>query len=60
MVRGLHRRFHWPRWLALAIGYLVVLIVSLLLMAILAVGITQSLAGIDVAGMEDTPRGAAQ
>ncbi len=60
MVRVLHRRFHWPRWLALAIGYLVVLIVSLLLMAILAVGITQSLAGIDVAGMEDTTRGVAQ
>jgi predicted PurR-regulated permease PerM len=60
MVRVLHRRFHWPRWLALGIGYLVVLIVSLLLMAILAVGITQSLAGIDVAGMEDTTRGVAQ
>ena len=60
MVRGLHRRFHWPRWLALGVGYLVVLIVSLLLMAILAVGITQSLAGIDVAGMEETTRGVAQ
>jgi predicted PurR-regulated permease PerM len=60
MVRVLHRRFHWPRWLALGIGYLVVLIVSLLLIAILAVGITQSLAGIDIAGMEDTTRGVAQ
>ncbi|MEA2009321.1 MAG: AI-2E family transporter [Actinomycetota bacterium] len=60
MVRGLHRRVHLPRWLALAIGYLVVLIVSLLLMAILAVGITQSLAGIDVAGMEETTRDVAQ
>ncbi|MFV9672370.1 MAG: AI-2E family transporter [Acidimicrobiia bacterium] len=60
MVRVLHRRFHWPRWMALAIGYLVVLVVSLLLLAILAVGITQSLAGIDVAGMEDTTRGVAQ
>ncbi len=60
MVRALHRRFHWPRWLALALGYLVVLIVSLLLIAILAVGITQSLAGIDVAGMENTVRGVAQ
>jgi predicted PurR-regulated permease PerM len=60
MVRGLHRRFRWPRWLALAIGYLFVLIVSLLLIAILAVGITQSLAGIDVAGMEDTTRDVAQ
>jgi predicted PurR-regulated permease PerM len=60
MVRALHRRFHWPRWLALAIGYLVVLIVSLLLVAILAVGITQSLAGIDVAGMEQTVRDVAQ
>ena len=60
MVRVLHRRFHFPRWLALAIGYLVVLIVSLLLIAILAVGITQSLAGIDVEGMEDTTRGVGQ
>ena len=60
MVRVLHRRFHWPRWLALGIGYLVVLIVPLLLIAILAVGITQSLAGIDIAGMEDTTRGVAQ
>jgi predicted PurR-regulated permease PerM len=60
MVRVLHRRFRWPRWLALAIGYLVVLIVSLLLVAILAVGITQSLAGIDVAGMERTVRDVAQ
>jgi predicted PurR-regulated permease PerM len=60
MVRTLHRRFHWPRWLALALGYVVVLIVSLLLIAILAVGITQSLAGIDVTGMEDTVRGVAQ
>ncbi len=60
MVRGLHRRFHWPRWLALALGYFVVLIVSLSLLAVLAVGITQSLAGIDVAGMEDNTRGVAQ
>ncbi|MEA2023265.1 MAG: AI-2E family transporter [Actinomycetota bacterium] len=60
MVRTLHRRFRWPRWLALALGYLVVLIVSLLLIAILAVGITQSLAGIDIAGMENTMRGVAQ
>ena len=60
MVRALHRRFHWPRWLALALGYLVVLIVSLLLLAILAVGITQSLAGIDVAGMEENLKGVAE
>ncbi len=60
MVRGLHRRFHWPRWLALALGYVVVLIVSLSLIAILAVGITQSLAGIDIVGMEDNLRGVAQ
>ena len=60
MVRGLHHRFHWPRWLALALGYLVVLIVSLSLLAVLAVGITQSLAGIDVAGMEENMRGVAQ
>ncbi len=60
MVRGLHRRFHWPRWLALSLGYVVVLIVSLSLIAILAVGITQSLAGIDIVGMEDNLRGVAQ
>ena len=60
MVRGLHRRLHWPRWLALALGYFVVLVVSLSLLAVLAIGITQSLAGIDVAGMEDNMRGVAQ
>ena len=60
MVRALHRRLHFPRWLALGIGYLVVLVVSLLLIAVLAVGITQSLADIDVDGMENTVTGVAE
>ena len=60
MVRLMHRKLRWPRWLALGVGYLVVLIVSLALIAVLAVGLTQSLAGIDVAGMEDNLRGVAQ
>lgn len=60
VVRVLHRRFHWPRWLALAFGYLVVLAVSLILIAILAVGVTQSLAGIDFDAMRDSVRGVAE
>ena len=53
MVRFLHRRLHLPRWLSLAFGYVVVLVVSLALVAILAVGITQSFAGINIDGMQD-------
>jgi len=60
MVRFLHQRLHWPRWLALGAGYVVVLVVSLLIVAILAIGITKSLAGIDLTQMQDSIRSVAQ
>ncbi len=60
MVRFLHRRLRLPRWLSLAFGYVVVLIVSLALVAILAVGITQSFAGINIDGMQDSVRSSAE
>jgi len=60
MVRFLHRRLHFPRWAALGVGYVVVLVVSLLLLAILAVGITKSLAGIDITAMQDSIRDVAR
>ena len=60
MVRTLHRRFRWPRWLALGTGYVVVLVFSLLILAVLAVGITKSLAGIDLGEMQDTARNVGQ
>lgn len=60
MVRFLHRRLHVPRWIALAIGYVVVLVISLTLIAILAVGITQSLAGINLVDMQDSIRSVAE
>ncbi len=56
MVRFLHRRLHVPRWLSLAIGYVVVLVISLTLIAILAIGVTQSLAGINLDEMQDSTR----
>lgn len=60
MVRFLHGRLHLPRWLALGIGYITVLVVSLLLVAVLVVGITNSLAGIDMTAMQDSVRDLAQ
>jgi len=60
MVRFLHRRLHLPRWLSLALGYVVVLVVSLALVAILAVGITRSFAGINIDGMQDSVRSSAE
>ena len=60
MVRYLHQRLHWPRWLALTAGYIVVLVVSLLLIAILAVGITKSLAGVNLNEMQDSLRSVAR
>ena len=60
MVRFLHRRLHVPRWLSLAIGYVVVLVISLTLIAILAIGVTQSLAGIDLDEMQDSTRSVAE
>jgi predicted PurR-regulated permease PerM len=60
MVRFLHRRLHVPRWISLAIGYVVVLVVSLTLIAILVVGITQSLAGINLNDMQDSIRSVAE
>lgn len=60
MVRFLHRRLRLPRWLALAFGYVVVLVVSLALVAILAVGITRSFAGINIDGMQDSVRSSAE
>ena len=60
MVRFLHRRLHLPRWLALGLGYVVVLVVSLALVAILAIGITQSFAGIDLDEMQDSVRNTAE
>jgi predicted PurR-regulated permease PerM len=60
MVRTLHRRFGWPRWLALGTGYVVVLVFSLLILAVLAVGITKSMAGIDLGEMQDTARSVGQ
>ena len=60
MVRFLHRRLHLPRWLSLALGYVVVLVVSLALVAILATGITQSFAGINIDGMQDSVRSSAE
>ncbi len=60
MVRFLHRRLHWPRWLALLAGYVAVLVVSLALIAILVIGITQSLSGIDMTAMQDSVRNVAQ
>jgi predicted PurR-regulated permease PerM len=60
MIRFLHLRLHWPRWAALASGYVVVLVVSLLLIAILAIGITKSLAGLDLTQMQDAARSVAR
>jgi predicted PurR-regulated permease PerM len=60
MVRFLNRRLHVPRWIALAIGYVVVLVFSLTLIAILAVGVTQSLAGINLNDMQDSIRSVAE
>jgi len=60
MVRFLHRRLHVPRWLSLAIGYVVVLVISLTLIAILAIGVTQSLAGINLDEMQDSTRSVAE
>ncbi len=60
MVRFLHRRLHLPRWLSLALGYVVVLVVSLALVAVLAIGITQSFAGINIDGMQDSVRSSAE
>jgi predicted PurR-regulated permease PerM len=60
MVRFLHRRLHVPRWISLAIGYVVVLVISLTLIAILVVGITQSLAGINLNDMQDSVRSVAE
>ena len=60
MVRYMHRRLHLPRWLAIGIGYVIVLVVSLVLIAILAVGVTQSFAGINLDGMQDSIRNTAE
>ncbi len=60
MVRFLHRRLHLPRWLSLAFGYIVVLVLSLALVAVLAIGITQSLAGVNIDGMQDSARSSAE
>lgn len=60
MVRVLNRRFHWPRWAALMLGYVLVLVISLTLLAVLAVGITQSLAGINLEGMKESVRSVAE
>jgi len=60
MVRYLHNRLHWPRWAALLAGYVAVLVTSLALIAVLVVGITQSLSGIDVEAMKDSVRSVAQ
>jgi predicted PurR-regulated permease PerM len=60
MVRYLHQRLRLPRWLSIGIGYVVVLVVSLTLIAILAIGVTQSLAGINLDGMQDSIRSVAE
>jgi predicted PurR-regulated permease PerM len=60
MVRYVHRRLHLPRWLAIGIGYVIVLVVSLILIAILAIGVTQSFAGINLDGMQDSIRNTAE
>jgi len=60
MVRFLHRRLHLPRWISLGFGYIVVLVVSLALVAVLAIGITQSVAGVNVEGMQDSVRSTAE
>jgi len=60
MVRYLHNRLHWPRWAALLAGYVAVLVTSLALIAVLVVGITQSLSGIDIEAMKDSVRSVAQ
>lgn len=60
MVRFLHCRLHLPRWLSLGLGYVVVLVVSLALVAVLAIGITQSFAGINIDGMQDSVRSSAE
>ena len=60
MVRYLHQRLRFPRWLAIGVGYVVVLVLSLTLIAILAVGVTQSLAGINLDGMQDSIRSVAE
>ena len=60
MVRFLHCRLHLPRWLSLGLGYVVVLVVSLALVAVLAIGITQSFAGINIDGMQDSVRNSAE
>lgn len=60
MVRFLHRRLHLPRWLSLGFGYIAVLVVSLALVAVLAAGITQSFAGINIDGMQESVRSSAE
>ena len=60
MVRYMHRRLHLPRWLAIGIGYVVVLAMSLILISILAIGVTQSFAGINLDGMQDSIRNTAE
>ena len=60
MVRFLHLRLRVPRWISLAVGYVIVLVISLTLIAILAVGITQSLAGINLDDMQDSIRSVAE
>ena len=60
MVRYMHRRLHLPRWLTIGIGYVIVLVVSLTLIAILAIGVTQSFAGINLDGMQDSIRNTAE
>jgi len=60
LVRFVHRRWHWPRWLSLLLGYVVVLFVLLIILAILTVGITQSLQGFNIADIEQSIRDLAQ
>lgn len=60
MVRFLHRRLRWPRWLALFSGYVVVLVVLLLVIGILTVGISQSVAGFNLGDINESTRGLAE
>jgi predicted PurR-regulated permease PerM len=59
MVRFLHRRLHWPRWLALACGYVTVVVVLLLVVGILTIGVSQSVAGFNLSDVNESMRGLA-
>jgi len=57
MVRLLHRRLHWPRAVALATGYIVVLLGVFLIGLVVTVGVIDSVSEIDPPEAVETLRG---